>query len=347
MTTFADQAVIAIENVRLFEDVQARTRELTEALEQQTATAEVLRVISSSPGELAPVFEAMLANANRLCEATYGILWLREGDGFRIAALDGRLGGRALAEGNAVPAVPEVPLARVMQIRKPSMLPTCGKTHHTSTATHCLAPRWTSPECAHCSASRCSRRTTSIGAIAIYRTEVRPFSDKQIELVTNFASQAVIAIENTRLLNELRARTSALARSVEELRGLGDVTQAVNSTLDLQTVLDTIVARATQLSGTEAGAIYVFDQTQVRVARDLRNDRGHDRGDQGAPRRLFRSRPRGDAAAGARSSCRSAAVFSGQRTGYASWVIAPRLVRSPARSRSDRGSPGGSPQGAR
>ena len=82
-----------------------------------------------------------------------------------------------------------------------------------------------------------------VGAIAIYRTEVRPFSDKQVELVTNFASQAVIAIENTRLLNELRARTSDLARSVEELRALGDVTQAVNSTLDLQTVLDTIVAR--------------------------------------------------------------------------------------------------------
>ena len=89
VTIFADQAVIAIENVRLFEAEQARTRELTEALEQQTATAEVLRVISSSTGELSPVFEAMLANANRLCEATYGILWLREGDGFRIAALEG------------------------------------------------------------------------------------------------------------------------------------------------------------------------------------------------------------------------------------------------------------------
>jgi signal transduction histidine kinase len=99
-----------------------------------------------------------------------------------------------------------------------------------------------------------------VGAIGIYRNQVRPFTDKQIELVSNFAAQAVIAIENARLLSELRARTSDLSRSVEELRGLGDVTQAVNSTLDLQTVLDTIVARTTQLSGTEAGAIYVFDE---------------------------------------------------------------------------------------
>jgi len=95
-----------------------------------------------------------------------------------------------------------------------------------------------------------------IGSITIYRQEVQPFNDKQIALVRNFASQAVIAIENTRLLSELRGRTSDLARSVEELRALGAVSQAVNSTLDLQTVLDTIVARATQLSDTEAGAIY-------------------------------------------------------------------------------------------
>ena len=101
-----------------------------------------------------------------------------------------------------------------------------------------------------------------IGAIAIYRQEVRPFTDKQIELVTNFAAQAVIAIENTRLLNELRQRTDELAHSVQGLQALGEVTQAVNSTLDLETVLSTIVAKAVQLSGTDAGAIYVFEEAQ-------------------------------------------------------------------------------------
>ena len=101
-----------------------------------------------------------------------------------------------------------------------------------------------------------------IGVISIYRQEVRPFTDKQIELVTNFAAQAVIAIENARLLNELRQRTDELGRSVGELRALGEVSQAVNSTLDLETVLSTIVAKAVQLSGTDAGAIYVFDDVQ-------------------------------------------------------------------------------------
>src|SRR5262249_60745393 len=99
-----------------------------------------------------------------------------------------------------------------------------------------------------------------IGALVIYRIEVRPFTDKQIELVGNFARQAVIAIENVRLLNELRARTTDLARSVDELKALGEVSQAVNSTLDLQTVLSTIVAKAVELSATDGGAIYQFDQ---------------------------------------------------------------------------------------
>jgi C4-dicarboxylate-specific signal transduction histidine kinase len=104
-----------------------------------------------------------------------------------------------------------------------------------------------------------------IGAFTVYRKEVRPFSEKQIALITGFASQAVIAIEITRLLNELRQRTDELGRSVEELHGLGEVSQAVNSTLDLETVLSTIVAKAVQLSGTEAGAIYVYDGARLHL----------------------------------------------------------------------------------
>ena len=106
------------------------------------------------------------------------------------------------------------------------------------------------------------REGTPIGVLSLSRSEVRPFTDKQIELVSTFADQAVIAIENARLLNELRERTDELSRSVGELRALGEVSQAVNSTLDLQTVLSTIVAKAVQLSDTEAGAIYVFDEVQ-------------------------------------------------------------------------------------
>src|SRR5262249_53197108 len=115
-----------------------------------------------------------------------------------------------------------------------------------------------------------------LGTIAIYRQEVLPFTNKQIEVVSNFAKQAVIAIENTRLLKELRQRTSDLARSVEELQALGEVSQAVNSTLDLETVLNTIVSKATQLAGTEAGAIYVYDQVskefQLRATYGMRDD---------------------------------------------------------------------------
>jgi signal transduction histidine kinase/CheY-like chemotaxis protein len=107
------------------------------------------------------------------------------------------------------------------------------------------------------------REGVPIGVLALTRSSVRPFTDKQIELATTFADQAVIAIENVRLVNELRARTGELTQSVEELRALGEISQAVNSTLDLQTVLDTIVAKAAQISGTEAGAIYVLDQSQT------------------------------------------------------------------------------------
>ena len=119
------------------------------------------------------------------------------------------------------------------------------------------------------------REGSPIGVMSLTRFEVRPFTDKQIELVSTFADQAVIAIENVRLFEEVQARTRELSQSVEELRALGDVTQAVNSTLDLQTVLDTIVAKATQLSGTEAGVIYVFDEAnrQFQLRATYRNDR--------------------------------------------------------------------------
>ena len=250
-----------LERKRLHDQVTARTRELSEALEQQTATSEVLQVISSSPGELEPVFQAMLANANRLCGAQFGMLNLYDGEAFRHAALH-----------NVPPAYVESWRQHVMRPHPKSGHAEVVKTKRVVEIEDLRAQRpylEGDPSVLALANSGGARsvmiapmlkENDLVGTITIYRQEVRRFTDKQIELVKNFAKQAVIAIENTRLLNELRQRTDQLARSVEQLQALGDVTQAVNSTLDLQTVLDTIVAKATQLSGTEAGVIYVFDE---------------------------------------------------------------------------------------
>ena len=201
--TFADQAVIAIENARLFEEVQARTRELTEALEQQTATSQVLGVISTSPGNLDPVFQAMLANAVRLCAAKFGTLWLAEGgDYYRSAAIFDL--PPALAEARrrepVVKFSPETGLGRVVKtkqvvhVRDMSQDPAylAGNPRAVmlvdlgGARTVMFAPM--------------VKNNAVIGALTIYRQEVRPFTDKQVALVESFASQAVIAIENTRLL---------------------------------------------------------------------------------------------------------------------------------------------------
>src|SRR5262245_38485506 len=268
VTTFADQAAIAIENARLFDEVQARTRELSESLEQQTATSEVLGVISTTTGNLQPVFETLLANATRLCDGNYGAMWLWEGDAFRVAALHGELPPAYIEQwrsGTLFRPGPGVPMARVARTRQPVHVPDMR-----------ADPGYLAGDPLPVSVVEVAgvrslfsvpmlRENEFVGVITIYRKEVRPFTDKQVELVRNFAAQAVIGIENTRVLNELRARTGELARSVEELRALGAVSQAVNSTLDLQTVLDTIVARATQLSGTEAGAIYVVDESNGQL----------------------------------------------------------------------------------
>jgi signal transduction histidine kinase len=264
LETFADQAVIAIENARLFEEVQARTRELTEALEQQTATSEVLGVISRSPGELEPVFEAMLANATRLCGAGFGVLFQSEGDAFRAVALHKAplafaemrkrdplfRPGAATALARAAAARHPVQIADVRS--EPGYFDVQRDTH--SPALAVLAGART------VLAVPMLKENELVGAIVIYRQQVQPFTDKQVDLVTSFGNQAVIAIENTRLLNELRSRTTALARSVAELKALGQVSQAVNSSLDLQTVLSTILGHACEISDAAGGAIYVLDE---------------------------------------------------------------------------------------
>ena len=200
VTTFADQAVIAIENVRLFEEVQARTRELSESLEQQTATSEVLGVISSSPGELAPVFNSMLVNATRICGAKFGVLFLTEGDGFRSVAMHGLPPAHA-EERRREPIIypdPDDPLRRLANTKQIVHIadlrqekayikgypPLRAVVDAGGGRTLVIVPML--------------RDNALVGAFGIFRQEVRPFTDKQIELVQNFAAQAVIAIENTR-----------------------------------------------------------------------------------------------------------------------------------------------------
>src|SRR5262245_35908269 len=232
--------------------IEHREQGLRESLQQQTATADVLKVISRSTFDLHVVLDTLVESAVNLCDGYDAVILLREGDSLVFGAHHGPIpmdfvtwpltrnwtAGRAVVDGKPVhvhdltAAAEEFPEGQAMAVR-------LG--HRTILSVPLL------------------RENEAIGSLTVRRKEVRPFTDKQIELVTTFADQAVIAIENVRLFEEVQARTRELAQSVEELRALGEVTQAVNSTVDLETVLTTIVAKATQLSNTEAGAIYVFD----------------------------------------------------------------------------------------
>jgi GAF domain-containing protein len=275
--TFADQAVIAIENARLFEEVQARTRELTEALEQQTATSEVLSVISRSPGDLEPVFQAMLQNATRICEANFALLLRAEGDAFRTVALHGvpPVFAEERRRNPMLPPNPETALGRMTAMK-----------HAAQIADIEAEPAYRSDPTRRALLSLGGARTVVavpmlkedklLGAIVIYRQEVRPFTDKQIALVTSFAKQAVIAIENARLLDELQARTRELARSVEELRALGEVGQTINSTLDMSRVLQTVLENACTMAQANSGTIYVFD----KASGEFHLEAGHNMSDE-------------------------------------------------------------------
>jgi signal transduction histidine kinase len=254
------QSTTAIENTRLL-------NELRESVEQQTATSEVLEVISSSPGDLQPVFAIMLENAVRICDARFGNIYRWDGDAVHLVATH-----------NTPPAFAE---ARGRSPLRPDLKTPFGRMIATKTVIHVddtmaerayIEQRPAFVEAVELGGIRTYlavpmlKENELIGALAVARQEVRPFTDKQIALITSFASQAVIAIENARLVNELRRRTDQLASSVRELQALGEVSQAVNSTVDLETVLTTIVAKATQLSSTEAGAIFDFDDTHQEFA---------------------------------------------------------------------------------
>jgi signal transduction histidine kinase/putative methionine-R-sulfoxide reductase with GAF domain len=256
LETFADQAVIAIENVRLFQELQARNRDLTEALEQQTATGEILSVISSSPTDVQPVFDTIVKNAARLCE----------GSGCSVIRFDGEM-VHLVAQHN-ISAEARDGMARRYP-RHPTRESAMERAVLDSTVIHIPDVRQDADFRIHVEvagevkallAAPLLRDGRPIGAIGVNRSYPGSFTDKQIALLKTFADQAVIAIENVRLFQELEARTGELARSVGELKALGEVGQAVSSTLDLQTVLSAIVGHAVQLSGTSGGVIYEFDE---------------------------------------------------------------------------------------
>jgi GAF domain-containing protein len=275
--TFADQAVIAIENVRLFTELQEKNKALTtahaqmsEAFEQQAATTEILRVISSSPTDVQPVFETIAESAMRLCGAAVSGVLRFDGSLIHLAAYRNfsaavraivpqdypmapnrrRMSGRAILDRTVVHA-PDV-------LRDPDYPQEVARA--TGWRSFLSVPML--------------REAQAIGAVTVVRTEPGPFSDRQIELLKTFADQAVIAIENVRLFTELQTRTQELTRSVGQLTALGEVGRAVSSTLDLETVLTTIVSRAVQLSGLDGGVVFEYDEAVEEFVQRVATETG-------------------------------------------------------------------------
>ena len=281
LENFAAQAVIAIENARLLTETR-------EALEQQTATAEVLQVINSSPGDLAPVFDAILEKAHVLCGAAHGAIGTYDSNYyFRTIATRGypeplterlRQGFAGLTNPVTRPLIDGGAFVHVSDLAEidhpiPQAAAQLGGFH-----TGLFIPL--------------RKDDALLGMFAATRKEVRPFSDKQIALLKNFAAQAVIAMENARLLAELRARTAELVRSVEELQLLSEVSQAVSSALEVRSVLSTILTRSVGMTGADAGAVFRYGVTDrsyrlveafgwedsaVALARGAAHPRGQDR----------------------------------------------------------------------
>ena len=255
--TFADQAVIAIENARLLGELQARTNDLQESLEYQTATSDVLKVISGSSFDVQPVFDTIAATAQRLCGSDAAAITMREGEVYRYVSrypVDEEYWG-TLRQRTIVPGRDSVAGRVALE----------GRVVHVADIT--ADPDYAFPAVVAAGIRTnlgvpLLREGAVVGTITMPRSRVEPFTERQIELVRTFAAQAVIAIENARLLGELQQRTDELTRSVAELQALEEVARAVNSSLDLDTVLATVIGRAVLLSQADEGMIYEFDEAE-------------------------------------------------------------------------------------
>jgi two-component system NtrC family sensor kinase len=267
LQTFADQAAIAIENVRLFDEVQARTNDLSESLQQQIATADVLKVISRSVFDLQTVLDTLVESAYKLCGASLGLLYLRGDDAFECKATAG-LGvaqanllfkGRPIRAGRGTAAERVILTGEVQSItdffEDPEFDPKVREAIRNATGQDSSLGQLRSTL-----AVPMTRDDAVVGVMVIARSQVGPFPQRQIELLQTFADQAVIAIENVRLFDEVQARTRDLAESLQQQTATSDVLKVISrSAFDLQTVLETLITSAVELSGANRGSIFLRD----------------------------------------------------------------------------------------
>ena len=264
--TFADQAVIAIENVRLFKELQTRNTEISESLEQQTATAEILRVISSSPTDVQPVFDTILENATRLCDAHMGTLRLYEGEAFRRVATRGVPPAYAKWVAEESPKhLPQGVVAQMISEKRPIQVLDRRESPGYINRSPSVVALVELAGVRTFLAVPMLKEGEVIGAIVIYRPEVRAFTEKQMALVSTFADQAVIAIENVRLFKELQARNTEVTEALEQQTATAEILRVISTTPDdVIPVLDMVAQRAAELCDAYDARLFVVEGNNVR-----------------------------------------------------------------------------------